>query len=177
MKRSYTLTYPNLWREHWWWRSRWRFILQEVKDLAATRSKGEERPSILDIGCAGGLGFDDLSKSGDVYGLEPDAGLAESVPKWRHRVTVRPFDSTYDCEQQYDLVLMLDVLEHLEDDVGAIRTLHKILKPGGTALLTVPALQSLWSAHDIVNEHYRRSVCIAHRAAWKPVVLHGERFR
>ena len=51
---------------------------------------------------------------------------------------------------------MLDVLEHIEDDLAAMRHLGRLLTPGGHAVLTVPALQVLWSQHDVVNRHYRR---------------------
>jgi SAM-dependent methyltransferase len=51
---------------------------------------------------------------------------------------------------------MLDVLEHIEDAAAALGSLWQLLKPGGHAILTVPALQSLWSVHDMVNRHHRR---------------------
>jgi SAM-dependent methyltransferase len=51
---------------------------------------------------------------------------------------------------------MLDVLEHIEDAAAALRSLWQLLKPGGYAILTVPALQSLWSVHDMINQHHRR---------------------
>ncbi len=51
---------------------------------------------------------------------------------------------------------MLDVLEHIEDDREALTILYSLLERGGYAVLTVPALQVLWSIHDEVNRHYRR---------------------
>ncbi len=53
-------------------------------------------------------------------------------------------------------VVMLDVLEHIEDDREALTILHSLLERGGYAVLTVPALQVFWSIHDEVNRHYRR---------------------
>jgi hypothetical protein len=53
-------------------------------------------------------------------------------------------------------MLMLDVLEHIEDDAAALGRLWHLLKAKGHAILTVPALQSLWSVHDVINLHYRR---------------------
>ena len=50
----------------------------------------------------------------------------------------------------------IQALEHLEDDVTALGSLQHLLKPRGRAILTVPALQSLWSVHDVMNRHYRR---------------------
>jgi SAM-dependent methyltransferase len=121
---------------------------------------GDQTPpsgrTIFDIGCAGGVSFDDLSQYGEVYGLEPDPTLVDACPQWRERIELTGFGSDYSPLRQYDLVLMLDVLEHIEDDTAALGSLHHLLKPGGRAILTVPALQLLWSVHDVVNRHYRR---------------------
>jgi hypothetical protein len=51
---------------------------------------------------------------------------------------------------------MLDVLEHLEDPVKALRHAVSLLGPGGAVLVTVPAFNLLWTNHDVVNGHFRR---------------------
>jgi SAM-dependent methyltransferase len=56
----------------------------------------------------------------------------------------------------FDLAASLDVIEHLEDDLAALRELRRVVKPGGALLVTVPAYQWLWSGHDEVNHHHRR---------------------
>ena len=56
----------------------------------------------------------------------------------------------------YDLVAVLDVVEHIEDDVAALGAMKSLLKPGGKILIAVPAHQWLWRAHDVVNHHHRR---------------------
>ena len=55
-----------------------------------------------------------------------------------------------------DTVIMLDVLEHIEDDVGMLRHLNSCLKPGGKLLVKVPALNYLYSPMDKAIGHYRR---------------------
>jgi len=67
------------------------------------------------------------------------------------RVEELPFD-----DATFDLVTCLDVIEHTPDDVRALRELVRVTRPGGHLLVTAPAYQSLWSAHDVRNEHYRR---------------------
>ena len=57
---------------------------------------------------------------------------------------------------EYDLIAVLDVVEHIKDDVAALAAMATCLKPGGKILIAVPAHQWLWSAHDVVNHHYRR---------------------
>lgn len=155
MQESYSTIYVNLWQHHWWWRARHELIMHTIAQLL----QGDDTPparNILDIGCAGGVTFDDLSRYGEVYGVEPDPHLVGSCPQWRERIELTQFGPSYSTSRQYDLVLMLDVLEHMEDDAMALGRVRQLLKPGGQAILTVPALRSLWSVHDVINLHYRR---------------------
>ena len=155
MQESYSTLYADLWRRHWWWRVRHELVMRTVEQLFARKDRPSQR-SIFDIGCAGGVSFDDLSRYGEVYGSEPDPTLIDSCPQWRSRIELTGFGSEYSTSRQYDLVLMLDVLEHIEDAAAALRSLKQLLKPGAHAILTVPALQSLWSVHDMINRHHRR---------------------
>ena len=59
-------------------------------------------------------------------------------------------------EETFDAVFMLDVLEHIADDVGTLEKIHRILLPGGQFLISVPAHPFLWGPHDVVNKHERR---------------------
>ena len=59
-----------------------------------------------------------------------------------------------DCS--FDAVVALDVLEHLDDDLGAAREIRRVLKPGGAAVIFVPALDILWGHNDVISHHRRR---------------------
>lgn len=59
-------------------------------------------------------------------------------------------------EASLDYVTALDVLEHVPDDAAVVRGFHRLLKPGGVALVTVPASMALWSDWDVVLHHFRR---------------------
>lgn len=59
-------------------------------------------------------------------------------------------------EGGFDLIALLDVLEHVEDDVAALSGITRILHPSGYVMITVPAYDFLWSAHDEAHHHYRR---------------------
>jgi SAM-dependent methyltransferase len=76
------------------------------------------------------------------------------------RIEQLPFE-----DGTFDLITCLDVIEHTPDDRAALRELRRVAKPGGWALVTVPAYQALWSSHDEANHHYRRYSRAALRAA------------
>ena len=58
--------------------------------------------------------------------------------------------------ESFDFLAVFDVLEHLDDDTGGLKASTHCLKPGGKAVLTVPAFPSLWSYHDVQHHHKRR---------------------
>jgi SAM-dependent methyltransferase len=58
--------------------------------------------------------------------------------------------------RSFDVIVALDVLEHLDDDETGLREAARVLRPGGVLLVTVPALPSLWGAQDIISHHRRR---------------------
>lgn len=155
MQEDYSAEYLNLWKNHWWWQSRHELVMRAIRQLRKSRRK-EASWEILDIGCGGGVAFDDFSRFGEVSGIEPDPLLAHAIPKWEPQIQQCFFNTKYQPESPFDLVLMLDVLEHIEHDEDALIALNQILSPEGFAIITVPALMSLWSAHDEVNHHFRR---------------------
>jgi SAM-dependent methyltransferase len=59
-------------------------------------------------------------------------------------------------DESFDLVTALDVIEHIDDDDGMLREMRRVLRPGGIALITVPAFQALWGLQDEVSHHKRR---------------------
>jgi SAM-dependent methyltransferase len=152
MDRDYELQTHQAEDRHWWYRGR-RTVIERVLD-------GLELPQparILDAGCGSGRNMVELTRRGTVTGIE----LSEtSMALARERgcgevlqgsVLEMPF-----AEDSFDLAVCLDVVEHLEDDVAALRELRRTVAPGGTLLVTVPAYQWLWSGHDVINHHHRR---------------------
>lgn len=152
MREDYARQYKSLFLHHWWWRARERLVMFYVHRVAS----GRVDLQILDVGCGDAFLFDKLSWFGEVWGVEPDANLVSPTNPWRSRISIGPFGAEFQPERAYDLLLMLDVLEHIEDEAGALRKAHELLAPSGRLLITVPALPWLWSAHDEANRHYRR---------------------
>jgi len=153
MERSYADVYRTLHERHWWWRARESYLLGWLERL---RPAGGFGP-ILDVGCGAALWFDRLRAFGEPEGLEGDAALAAAAAERdRARVYAQPFDERFQPGKRYGLVLMLDVLEHIEDDRAALRHVASLLAPGGLLVVTVPAFEALWTGHDEINAHHRR---------------------
>ena len=140
--------------EHWWW-SRARASI--AKTLLA-RATLPAAATILDAGCGVGANLSWLAPYGDLYAFEIHDGSREIAAK-RGIANVAagslpdgiPFGS-----QPFDLINLLDVLEHIEDDRATLAALHARLKPGGVLLINVPAFQFLFSHVDVMYHHFRR---------------------
>jgi SAM-dependent methyltransferase len=148
---AYAQAYQALYRTHWWWRARERMLVALLRSYL-----GPDRTHrVLDIGCGGGLFFEELEQFGVVEGVEVDAGMKTGVPSVDTRIHWGPLE-TFRSSHRYTAVLMLDVLEHLENPVEAVRTALGLLEPGGILVVTVPAFPLLWTSHDIINQHVVR---------------------
>src|SRR6516165_387057 len=101
MQPSYSQQYHELWRNHWWWQARHRLVLSKLGQLLPRCNEDRSRPFLLDIGCGGGWGFDDFSQFAEVFGLEVDPRLAESLPRWRSRIACQSFGPHYQSVRQY----------------------------------------------------------------------------
>src|SRR5207249_2273884 len=109
---------------------------------------------LLDAGCGSGRMMEELGPLANVSGLDSDqhaVDLARS--RGCSRVTLgRVEDMPYEAGS-FDVVVCLDVLEHTPDDVRSLAELRRVTRPGGHLVVTVPAYESLWSGHDVVNRH------------------------
>jgi SAM-dependent methyltransferase len=139
---------------HWWYRAR-RDILA---DLIERRVPMPGNPRILEIGCGTGHNLVMLERFGRVDAIEIDPAAREIASKRLGRAVMEaPLPALTGVEDRaYDLVAILDVLEHVEEDCEALESIARKLKPGGRILIAVPAHPWMWSAHDVVNHHKRR---------------------
>jgi SAM-dependent methyltransferase len=137
---------------HWWFRWRYELITKLVRSL-----KTGDDFQILDAGCGTGQMTKKLEGIGRAIGLDSaqeaiDYARSRGVQRLvRGSITAPPFaDGSFDC------VLALDVIEHVDDDMGILTSLYQVIKPGGHLIITVPAFDALWSEHDEINHHRRR---------------------
>ena len=139
---------------HWWYRAR-----REVLSDYITRYAGLPTGArILEIGCGTGHNLPMLARFGTVDAIEIDpAARAIASQRLGKPVGDAPLPALPGVERgAYDMVAVLDVVEHIEDDVAALKAMADCLKPDGVILIAVPAHPWMWSAHDVVNHHHRR---------------------
>ena len=140
--------------EHWWFAARREIVAGLIERHVS--NKPERR--ILEIGCGTGSNLAMLSRYGRVDAVEPD-GPARELATQRSGIKVRAGTLPDGVELEdgvYDLIVLLDVLEHIPDDKGTLEALRTKLAPGGKIIVTVPAMPWLWSSHDAAHHHHRR---------------------
>lgn len=139
---------------HWWFVGRRRIVAKLVERFVPLPRAAR----VLEAGCGYGGNLAMLGNLGDVDAFEfDDDARAHAATLLRRPVGFGRLPDAIGFEhERFDLIAMLDVLEHIDDDVGSLRTLGERLAPGGSLLLTVPAVPWLWSDHDVLHQHKRR---------------------
>ena len=141
---------------HFWFCGR-RNVLQNL----LTQSVGSACQNdllILDAGCGTGGNLSWLSSLGQVVGFDFSeiACTLSAEKKFGGIIRASLLDSLPFKDNSFDLITLLDVLEHLENDFETLQQLKEKLKLGGRILITAPAYMHLWSGHDVVHHHKRR---------------------
>jgi SAM-dependent methyltransferase len=139
---------------HWWYRARRKIIAELIRREVRPQRKAQ----ILEIGCGTGHNLAMLAGFGHVDGLElDDEARALSEQRLGRKIMSSPLPELAGVpDRHYDLIGTFDVIEHIDDDHAALASIAAKLKPGGKFVMTVPAHQWMWSAHDVVNHHKRR---------------------
>lgn len=156
MNDDYAQLYGDLQGWHWWFRGRQR-VLEAV--LRHELNGGGRGRRILSVGCGPATGLKWLvpfaGAGGTVVGLDLAHVHARELPEQVGFVVGSLTEAPF-ADGAFDVVLALDVLEHLEDDARGLSEAARLVRPGGLLLITVPALPSLWGGQDVVSHHLRR---------------------
>lgn len=140
--------------DHWWFTARRRILAELIERVA----RPPKNARILELGCGTGHNLAMLGQFGDVDASELD-DVARAIASERLGKPVMaaalPDVSMFE-QTSYDLIALLDVLEHVPDDAGSLKAILGLLKPGAPLLLTVPINKWMWSAHDVAHHHHRR---------------------
>lgn len=140
--------------EYWWFISRRDMILRLIRKMNLNKNA-----KILEIGCSGGPLIKLLNKEGflNITGIDvSESGINLCKKRGIDNVKVMDGTKTFFDDNEFDLVIASDVLEHIKEDNDALSDWYRILKPNGKLIVFVPAFNFLWTVHDEINHHYRR---------------------
>lgn len=138
--------------KHWWFAGRTWSLLNMLDRVV--EPDGNQR--VLDIGCGAGNMFHHLGRYGPVSGVDSNprpllVARQRGYDVHDGRAEDLPFD-----DGSFDLVALLDTVEHCDEDMPVLRECYRVCAQGGVLVVTVPALMWLWSHNDVLNEHKRR---------------------
>ncbi len=156
MERSVFESLKKTEENHWWFVGRRAIVKRALDNIA----KDHNINTILEIGCGTGGNFELLRKYGELDAIELDED-AQHFSRERNIATLvsggsLPNNLPDTLKKEYDLIVMCDVLEHIEEDEESLAVLRDKLSENGTLLITVPAYQWLWSTADDIYHHKRR---------------------
>lgn len=148
-------TYYKMERGHWWFHARKEIVFALLEKFCPPL----ENLLVLDVGTGTGSFLEECKKRGitavghDASEIAVEMAAQSSGLRVEHKKIPEDYGAT---KEEYDVVLLLDVLEHVENDKEGLEAALRVLKPGGILFCTVPAYKSLWSTYDVFCHHFRR---------------------
>lgn len=152
MDADYYKEMAALQEEHWWYEGRRQILSSIISDLNLP-----DNADILEAGCGPGANLKMLQQFGNVRAVEPEEFAVQYASELSGLDVKTGFlPEPFPFDGPFDLIGAFDVIEHIDDDGGALKALHTRNNDKGYAVFTVPAHQWLWSKHDDINHHKRR---------------------
>lgn len=161
MDRQFYDEYARIQDEHWWFAGRRKIIGSVLQSSLPDRP--ERR--ILDIGCGTGTNLAELNRFGSVEGVDSEPAAVEQCRRDGWNVTEVGDGALPFADGSFDVVTLLDVIEHVDDDRALLAEARRLLAHGGTVLVAVPAYTWMWGAQDVISHHRRRYTASRLRAA------------
>jgi 2-polyprenyl-3-methyl-5-hydroxy-6-metoxy-1,4-benzoquinol methylase len=157
MEERFYAEYYEFEDRHWWFLGRRAIVLSLL--AAHLPPENGVRRRILDVGTGTGAMLGPLGRFGDTEGIDAEE---EAVRACRRRgaANVRHYDGTTIPvdDGTFDVVTVLDVIEHVEDHIALVAEVRRVTRPGGKVMVTVPAFRFLWGPQDEISHHHRRYV-------------------
>ncbi len=137
---------------YWWFVARRELVRELLQRMA-----GSPGLTIVDVGCGTGATMKAVEDLGMPIGIDrSEQALYYCQSRGLGRLAVGRAEALPIGNETADVVLALDLLEHVRDDAAAVRELVRVLRRGGLLVVTVPAVPELWSEHDEALDHIRR---------------------
>lgn len=165
MQRAQFELHAAIEQRHWWFVARRQIVQSLVLELLADQPDA----LALDVGCGTGANAAGLATALRVEAMDTSSDAIELAREHWTGVTFHHADvlsSEFTLPDGLAVVLLMDVLEHIEDDVGFLAGLVERLPAGAHLLLTVPANPALWSRHDEAFGHHRRYTMQSLEQVW-----------
>lgn len=147
----------NVWNDvihsHWWGVGHYRIVCDLISRHMS--KAGDKRINCLDVGCSNGHISDFLRRFGYTSGFDMSFESLSLNGKKGSNVQADARAIPYK-DGKFDLVTMLDVVEHVDDDKAVLNEIHRVCRKDAALVISVPALSCLWGEHDIWNGHKRR---------------------
>ena len=146
----------HLEENYWWFKGRREVVFRMLQSQTAGHQGAPLR--VFDLGCGTGKALMDLQAMGhQVTGLDfSGEALAFSHQRGGQRLVRGDAASLPFADASFDVIIALDIMEHVEDGASMAREMMRVLAPGGIAIINVPAHPFLWSGHDVALHHFRR---------------------
>ncbi|NNL91468.1 MAG: class I SAM-dependent methyltransferase [Saprospiraceae bacterium] len=141
--------------DHFW--MIWRF--ERLKTMVRQKLIDFSIKKVFEIGCGSGTVLEQVSKN---FGVNPDGcdlndfALKKIKIKDQNIYCYNIYDQESTLENKYDIIILFDVIEHIEEDVNFVNSCLFHLKPGGKCIINVPAYMHLFSKYDKAVGHVRR---------------------
>ena len=143
----------SLENSYWWYIARRSLAFE----LLNNEIDGRKSLRLLDVGCGTGANMSTFAQLTTTIGIDASTeALRFCQSRGLKTVALSPVEELPFAEGTFDIVTALDVLEHTDDDLQCLREIHRVGKPKGLVLITVPAYGFLWSEHDEALKHRRR---------------------
>ena len=137
---------------HWWFAGRTWSLLNMLDRVV--EPDGSKR--VLDIGSGAGNMFHHIARYGPVVGVDNNPKPIAVARERGYDVREGSAEDLPLEDGSFDLVFLLDTVEHCEDDDAVLRECYRVCAPSGHLIITVPAFMWLWSHNDVLNAHQRR---------------------
>ncbi len=138
--------------KHWWFAGRTWSLLNMLDRVL--EPDGQKR--VLDIGCGAGNMFHHLARYGPVVGVDNNPKPLAVARERGYDVREGQAENLPVDNESFELVSLLDTVEHCDDDIAVLRECYRVCAPGRYVVITVPAFMWLWSHNDELNAHKRR---------------------
>ena len=157
---------------HWWFRAR-----RQIMRALALRILAPGDGAVIDVGCGTGANLGALAEDYRVLGIDASSDAIDFARQRFPTVEFLCDEIPVKLGEEYAhprLFLLMDVLEHVANDIVFFHDVACMLAPGDAMLLTVPANMSLWSPHDVSFGHYRRYDLHSLPAIWSGLPVKAE---